>query len=51
MMLAFSNASDDWVVPFSVKASFQWKATLISANRSSSSSSWPKNLYSRSRAV
>jgi len=66
MMDAFSNASEVWVVGLVVKASFlliscyrlreqeaayQVKDTLISENRSSSSSSCPKYLYSKSLAT
>lgn len=51
MMHAFSYAMDVWVVNLFVNASRHGKLTLISAKRSSSSSSWPKYLYSRSRAV
>ena len=51
MMDAFSYASDVCVVSLFVNASCQGKFTLISANRSSSSSSCPKYLYNKSLAV
>lgn len=50
-MHAFSNAMDVCVVFLLVKASRHEKLTRISEKRSSRSSSWPKYLYNRSRAI